>query len=142
MSTQKNKICPDCGKEIWNTSIRCKSCAAKGKLNPFFGKHHSPKTLEKLSGENNPRWKGDKAKYKAIHIWVNYHKGIPKVCEKCGATSEETRIEWANKDHKYRRNLADYFALCCKCHIRYDIANGFKSYIPKQDPITGKFISL
>ena len=126
MSTQKNKICPDCSKKIWSSSVRCKSCSSKGELGSFFGKRHSKETLKKISGENSYHWKGNNAGYKAIHVWVNSHKGIPKVCEKCGTTNKETRIEWANKDHKYKRNFDDYFALCCKCHNRYDIANGFK----------------
>ena len=137
MPTTKNEICPDCGKEIWSSSTRCGSCSKKGKLAPFFGKHHSEKA-KKIIGK--AQWKGDNAKYKAKHIWVNFHKGKPKVCEKCGATFEQARIEWANKDHKYSRNLADYFSLCCRCHQKYDRTKGFLTYIPKQDPISGKFI--
>ena len=140
MSTQKNKICLNCGKEIWSSSIRCKSCAKKSILNPFYGKKHSAESIKKISDKNHHNWKGNKAKYKAIHNWVNSHKGKPQVCQLCGKTNKETRIEWANKDHKYRRNLDDYFSLCCSCHLKYDLANGFKTYYPTKDPITGKFI--
>lgn len=139
MSTKKNKICPDCGKKIWDTSIHCRSCSKKGKLGSFFGKHHTQKNKD-IIGKSH--WKGEKAKYKAKHIWVNSRKGIAKICEKCGITFEKARIEWTNKDHKYSRNLDDYFSLCCSCHLKYDLANGLRTYIPKQDSITGKFIPI
>ena len=139
--SKKNKLCPDCGKMIWNKSVRCKSCAKRGSLNTFYGKKHSTETIESMSGENHQNWKGDKAKYKAIHIWVNSYKGRAEICEYCGKSVNETRIEWANIDHKYRRKLEEYISLCCKCHLDYDKLNGIKQYIPKQDTATGKFIS-
>jgi hypothetical protein len=146
MATQKNKICSDCGKMVWshprNPSPRCRSCSKKGVLNSFYRKKHSIQFIKSISGENSPHWKGDKAKYSAIHIWVNSYKGKPKICEKCGITSEKTRIEWINKDHQYRRNLNDYIAFCCSCHLKYDLINGLRTYIPKQDSITGKFIPI
>ena len=94
-----------------------------------------------MSSENHPCWKGEKAKYSAIHVWVVKHKGVASVCSFCGVTSEKTRIEWSNKDHKYRRNLEDYVALCVDCHYVYDKENGLNNYRPKQDKKTGKFIS-
>jgi len=85
MSGKKNKICPDCGKKIWGSSTRCRSCSKKGKLNYFFGKHHPKKFIkEKMSGENSSQWKGDKAGSKAMHLWVNSRKGKPHICEFCG----------------------------------------------------------
>lgn len=139
MPTQKNKICPDCGKKIWSDSIHCKSCSKKGKLNTFYGHKHSPKTIEKISGKNHFNWKGEKAKYGAIHIWVNSHKGKSEICKYCGKTNREVKMEWANKDHKYRRNLDDYIALCFGCHKKYDYKMGFRTYVPKQNPINGRF---
>lgn len=35
--SKKNKKCPDCGKLIYNTSERCKSCSRIGALNSNFG---------------------------------------------------------------------------------------------------------
>ena len=142
MPTQKNKICPDCGKAIWSSSTRCGSCSKKGELAPFFGKHHSEKAKKKI---RNANWKGNQAGYKAIHIWVNSRKGKPHICKYCGmidicpTCKRRTRIEWMNKDHKYSRNLNDYVALCCGCHLKYDLANGLRTYIPNQNPKTGKF---
>ncbi len=70
-------------------------------------------------GENHSKWKGDKAKYITMHIWVARWKGKPKLCEHCGTTTAK-RFEWANKDHKYKRDLNDYIRLCRKCHEEYD----------------------
>lgn len=55
-----------------------------------------------------------------IHKWVKYHKGTPQICEKCKKTNE-VRYEWANKDHRYKRNLNDYIRLCSKCHRKNDL---------------------
>lgn len=46
--------CITCGKKLNRNSYskgnkRCHKCATKGKLNPFFGKHHSPETLKIIS---------------------------------------------------------------------------------------------
>lgn len=66
-------------------------------------------------------WKGEDAKYRAIHLWVERHKGLPTTCEKCGRTNlHRQQIDWANIDHKYRRNLDDYIRICRKCHMKYD----------------------
>ena len=89
---------------------------------------------EKLRGprkhtanEKNHNWKGDKTSYHGIHIWVKRHKGNPKKCTECGRIGERKNnlwtIQWANKDHKYKRDLNDYIALCAKCHKGYDKAN-------------------
>jgi uncharacterized protein YlaI len=86
-----------------------------GKLNPMFGKED----------DKSPNWKGNKAKYGAIHEWVKKHKGKAKICSICG---DKKRIQWANVDHKYKRNLEDYISLCPRCHTRYDIKNNFKKF--------------
>ena len=107
---KKEKYCIDCGKKLSKNpkAKRCGSCAQKinmlklhkegiaggfkkshtlsdGKKNPFFGKHHTEKTKEKLStskkeyymeypekhpwlgknhsGRNNPNWRGGRDVY-------------------------------------------------------------------------------
>lgn len=62
-------------------------------------------------------WKGDKAKYDALHKWVYSRKGKPSVCEKCGSTKS---VQWANKSGMYKRILNDWIRLCAKCHSAYD----------------------
>ena len=71
-------------------------------------------------------WKGDNAGYSSIHHWVRDRKGSAEMCENCGKTKWETRIEWSNIDHKYRRDVNDYQALCVKCHKEYDKNAGLK----------------
>jgi hypothetical protein len=74
-------------------------------------------------GENHKAWKGSEAKQQAIHDWINRHYGRPKECKKCGATSNEKRLTWANIDHKYRRIFSDFIGLCYKCHQVFDKEN-------------------
>ena len=77
-----------------------------------------------LTENRSYTWKGDDVKYMGVHQWVRKWKGQPLVCEKCGKEMKSTRyIDWANKDHKYRRILDDYIRLCRKCHREYDKNN-------------------
>lgn len=74
------------------------------------------------ANEKNPRWKGEKATYSAVHHWIAGHLGKPDTCEFCGKSGLKGRkIHWANKDHKYQRNLNDWLRLCVDCHAQYDI---------------------
>lgn len=41
-----------------------------------------------------------------------------KHCEDCG--KQKGRIEWANKSHKYKRDVKDWISLCKPCHGKYD----------------------
>jgi len=75
--------------------------------------------------ENSNGWKGDEAGQDAMHDWVYRQKGKPKVCEDCGATAKERRLQWANKDHSYKRKLDDYISRCIPCHRKYDLENNF-----------------
>jgi hypothetical protein len=84
--------------------------------------------LTGLAGDKNYNWAGDDVGYSGVHDWVRKWKGEPLVCEKCGRTVKNTRyIDWANKDHKYRRVLDDYIRLCKKCHYAYDKLNNKKN---------------
>lgn len=59
----KKNYCIDCGKEICLVSLRCKSCARKGELNPNYGKSPSEETKNKLSKSlqgYESYWKGKK----------------------------------------------------------------------------------
>lgn len=75
------------------------------------------KKVPQITGENNGMWKGEITQYGPKHSWVARHKERPKNCENC---KKEIKTEWANKDHKYKRNLDDYMALCRSCHRQYD----------------------
>ena len=68
-------------------------------------------------GEKNWNWKGDKAKYRALHSWVNKHKNKKAFCELCKQTKP---LELANKTGVYNRDFDNWFWLCYKCHKNYD----------------------
>jgi len=88
--------------------------------------------IGKQCNENNPLWKGEKATRAPKHVWVYRHKGKPQTCVNCGATCKERKLNWANVNHKYHRNLDDYISLCIFCHRQYDINNnGYKNIKPK-----------
>jgi len=78
-----------------------------------------------LLGKNNHNWKGSDASYSAIHKWlyVNFRKS--DACEICGTT--EKKIEWSNRDHKYRRERKDWQSICRKCHRKYDKDHSFSA---------------
>jgi len=64
--------------------------------------------------------------YIAMHVWVKKHKGRPEKCSICGKLNKKRgQVHWANKDHKYARNLEDYVAMCPKCHKKWDMEHGF-----------------
>jgi hypothetical protein len=72
-------------------------------------------------GKNNYLWKGDDVGYGGLHHWIERSLGKPTKCEHCGKGGLTGRqIHWANKDHKYKRNLIDWLRLCAKCHKKYD----------------------
>lgn len=79
------------------------------------------KICPQLQGKNNGHWRGNLADYTSIHNWVRRWKGIAFMCQNCG-TKRTTKcsIQWANLDHKYKRVLGDYIALCVKCHRLFD----------------------
>ena len=83
------------------------------------GKHHGKEFKKGRNNEQCWNWKGDKVSYVSLHTWVSRHLGRPKKCVSCGRTDKK-KYEWANKDHKYRRNLKDYIRLCTSCHRKYD----------------------
>ena len=59
------------------------------------------------------------SRYVSIHAWMVREKGSPQKCEHCSGIDKK-KYEWANIDHKYRRNLDDYIRLCTKCHRKFD----------------------
>lgn len=86
------------------------------------------KKVEQTTGSKNWIWKGDKVGYYGIHHWVKRHKGEAVKCDHCEKFKTTPKsIQWANIDHKYRRNLADFISLCISCHRQYDIKyNNYK----------------
>jgi len=62
--------------------------------------------------------------YKALHQWVKRWLGSPQSCLFCGRKGKKNgtkwSIQWANKSHKYLRDLNDWIPLCTPCHKKYD----------------------
>ena len=105
------------------------------------GTRHSPEAIEKMrliklgkkhteewkkqnglrnTGKKSPVWKGESVHYTSLHKWVSRWKGSPTKCEIC-KTDKKIKYHWANKDHKYKRDLNDYESLCVKCHRLKDL---------------------
>lgn len=94
------------------------------KLSENTKKKMSLSAVGKHIGNKSGMWKGNKASYVPIHIWVRRFFGATKKCEICGFESDNPRkIHWANKDHKYRRIRKYWMQLCVSCHRKYDIIN-------------------
>ena len=96
--------------------------------NPEYKKRMSESLKGKI-GEKSPTWKGDKAKYKALHKWIRIYKPKSEICEKC---KEKKKLELANLTGIYNRDFFNYKWLCIKCHRQVDT--------PLRDENTGKFI--
>jgi len=90
--------------------------------NALRGKHRPKEVKDKISvangGKNNGMWKGNNAKYFAIHMWVRKHFKKSSACENCGTTNK--KLEWSNKDHKYSRKREDWQCFCRSCHYKFD----------------------
>jgi len=87
--------------------------------------------------EKNHLWKGEDATYVVMHRWVQNNRGKATLCEHCKQTDKK-RYEWANIDHKYKRNLSDYIQLCTACHVKYDRENGLRVFEKGYDVETAK----
>lgn len=116
------------GKKLSDEHKRKLSESHKG-LTPWnAGKKMSKKIVKQMSisrlgkrkGETNHAWKGEKVKYCGLHDWVRRELGTPDTCEHCRKVGYGREMHWANKDHKYKRNLTDWLRLCIHCHRKYD----------------------
>lgn len=81
--------------------------------------------LGKQTGSENPRWKGDAAKYAAQHHWIRSHKTKTGICEECQrdlGPNGPRGTQWANISGDYRRDVDDFRELCPPCHRRFDVS--------------------
>jgi len=90
-----------------------------------------------ISGKKNPLWRGKNQK--DFHRYVFWKKGRAKnyLCSICKKVNSK---DWANKDHKYRKVLKDYFPVCRKCHSQYDKKNNNKNFPGRSIPPTKKVL--
>lgn len=130
--TGKDVICLGCGisfyqklskiVEYGNFHSECfKKFLQENKVRPW-----TEDVSKKLSGENNPSFKGIMVSESALHKWVTYHKGRPKHCVDCEATKYQCEnLQWSNQSGLYLRDLDDYVGRCPPCHKAYDKFLGF-----------------
>lgn len=71
--------------------------------------------------ELNPRWKGDKAGFSAMHQWLKRRVGKASFCTFDKTHESKGGFEWANISHEYKREVSDYMSLCRRCHMKYDM---------------------
>lgn len=68
-----------------------------------------------ISGKNHPCWKGDKAKYQAIHIRIRRILGKATKCS--NNSKHKGMFVWANISGEYKRTTSDWHQLCHRCNL-------------------------
>ena len=82
-------------------------------------------------GPRNTNWKGDKARYAAMHLRVASVRGQPSKCEHCGTTHAK-KFEWASLNKRYE-DVNDYIRLCGSCHSKMDgTVRNFMRYLARK----------
>lgn len=112
------KVCP-CGENFYLTPAQDrpghgKFCNRECYLK--YGNKHIGKISAKAKGKNHWNYKGDNAKYSALHLRVQDRRGKATECEYCGGIEW---VEWANMTGRYE-DTNDYQQLCRSCHTNYD----------------------
>jgi hypothetical protein len=87
------------------------------------------KKRPEVASENHYAWKGEKAGYRAVHIWVSKYFGTPSRCEHCGKRGTGHAMHWANLSGKNKRVRTDWKRLCVKCHKKLDMLKHYKATI-------------
>ncbi len=111
--------CLECGKEF--EAPECWVRRGEGK---YCSRHcgfisresRALRAVAKMS-ELNPNWKGENAKYHAIHRWVERRLKKPLVCPFCG---EKGWLDLHNRSGEYKRDITDWEWRCRRCHMQID----------------------
>ena len=87
-------------------------------LQGHWSRTEGNRRTRKPNGAGHGNWKGDSARYSAVHMWLRRNRQKSGVCDECGA---EGFTEWANVSGEYRReDRLDWRELCRSCHRRAD----------------------
>jgi len=114
-------LCADCGNVVSSRKSRvCFRCRPKIPVSD----ETRTKIRKSRIAETNPMWRGDDVKTDGLHSWVVSRLGKPQKCEHCDEI--KGRMDWANKDHTYKRTLDCWMRLCRSCHMKYDYEMGFR----------------
>lgn len=127
-------ICKHCSKE----TIKPKRHDNKEQLfcdRKCFGKWFSINGKRRY-GSDNPAWKGDKSCYTTKHQWISRHYGKAIMCWHPNCNNQSKSYEWANINHRYKKNINEWLMLCQSCHSKFD-----KSYINRKRNKYGQFSS-
>lgn len=106
------------GKKKSDETKRKLSEAHKGKK---LSEEHKKSISEALSGEKSANWKGDDARYDAVHKWASKNKSKPEFCEMCGKSGR--KLQLSNKTGKLIRDINNFQYVCIFCHRKYDKEN-------------------
>lgn len=106
------KKCKICG-NLFTARKKKQTCCSNDCRLKNFSKNRYTKNV----GKNAYQWK-ENVGYQTNHNWIRKWKGKANHCEHCGKV--KSRYEWANIDHKYKRNLEEYISLCSSCHKKHD----------------------
>lgn len=71
--------------------------------------------------EKSTSWKGDKAGYYAVHIWLKKYYGKAYMCSASNCSGKSQNYQWALiKGKKYTHDVDNFMQLCRSCHSKYD----------------------
>lgn len=155
---EKSKYCQICNKAIYYKAIYCNRCKQLSERNYMYGKHLTKETIEKISKENSPHWKGGiTSLYEVIRHCFEYRQWRSDVftrdnftCQKCGDAiggnlnahhiiefadiierHEITTLEEAIKCEELW-NINNGQTLCDDCHIEeHKNLKTIKFFLPK-----------
>lgn len=99
--TLKKHYCKDCKKEITYCSIRCMSCANKGKRNPMFGR----------KGKNSPIFKHGRIFYCKCGNKMSFYA---KQCQKCYLKTMKGKTNPNYNNHKLKGRANPNFGKSCQ----------------------------
>lgn len=126
-----------------------------GDKNPFYGKHHTEESKQKMSeslkgkqsDERHHNWKGDKVGIIALHDRVRKRLPKPELCDLCKHNPSK---QLACITNIYNDDLKNWAWLCIPCHHKWDniyervkiSRKNKKNYRvgTQRDPKTGRFI--
>lgn len=108
------------GSKVSHEWITCKECGERA-LARVGGKGYCSRqcAAKGRSGPASTLWRGDNANYFSLHTRVYRARGKASHCERCGATDQRLRYEWANLTGHYE-DIWDYEQMCKNCHAAYD----------------------
>ena len=137
LNSGETKSCGCLRKETARHSIKKLHLVQKGKGNPFYGKHHTPETKDKIRnsnyhtnefGENNPAWNPNltdeerrtKRNYTEYRKWrtLVYEKDnyTCQVCHRKGGTLNAHHLESYASNPDFRTTIENGVTLCEDCH--------------------------